>query len=385
MGLTLPLIFAVLGAWSPDPGSVPGPETSLPALPGRAVDTLLTDGLYAEVHTNRGVITLRLEPRRAPLATAGFVGLAEGTIENAAFPPGRPYYDGSPFHRVVPGHVIQAGAPDSEEASGPGYVYPNEIHAELSHDRAGVLGVANSGPHTNSGQFYVTLEDRSYLDFDYIVFGEVVEGMEVVFATEQGDVVDSVRVVRVGEEADGFRPDTESFREMRRRAEARVAAHEELRRRAQEAWLARHVPGLEGDPAEVRTAPLVVGRPGDSPDAPGARYRGTALRYVGHLLGYDGPPLEELRFGSGPDGRPGFFDPPRAFPLEAEGPNINPGLDGVLSRLAPGEAVVAVVPAELGYGSGGHYGSDRPGERRFVVSPHSMLVYELEITLPTRR
>jgi cyclophilin family peptidyl-prolyl cis-trans isomerase len=377
MSLSTLLLLSTLGVGAPSMAQAPDP---------------FPEGLYARVHTTRGDITLRLEPDRAPLATAAFVGLAEGTIENAAFPLGRPYYDGTAFHRVVPGHVIQAGAPDTEAASGPGWVYPNEIHADLSHGRAGVLGVANGGPHTNSGQFYITLDDRSYLDGDYIVLGEVVEGMEVVFGVEQGDVVDSVRVVRVGERARTFRPESAAFRAMIRRAEARVAEHEELRSEAWEAWLAEHVRGAGGEAGEVRTAPRgsaaalamePAPRPVAGPEGQ-ARYRGVALRYVGHLLGHTGPPLQELHLGSGPDGRPGFFDPPRAFPVGDEGPNINAGLDRVLARLGPGEGIVAVIPPALGYGSGGHYGPDRPGERRFVISPGSLLVYEVEI-LPAGR
>jgi cyclophilin family peptidyl-prolyl cis-trans isomerase len=360
-----------------------------PLQPAQVTDSL-PEGLYARVHTTRGEITLRLEPDRAPLATSAFVGLAEGTVENAAFPLGRPYYDGTPFHRVVPGHVIQAGAPDTDRASGPGWVYPNEIHADLSHGRAGVLGVANGGPHTNSGQFYITLDDRSYLDGDYIVFGEAIDGMEVVFAVEQGDVVDSVRVVRVGERARAFRPGSEGVRALIQRAEARVAEHEERRREAWEAWLEEHLPGLHGDGEEVRTAPRRSSAGLGPEETPGAgegaqaRYRGVALRYVGHLLGHEGHPLEELHFGSGPDGRPGFFDPPRPFPREREDPNINPGLDRVLAELEPGEGTVAVIPPGLGYGNGGHYGPDRPGEPRFVISPGSLLVYEVEI-IPTGR
>ena len=105
----------------------------------------LPDGLYAEIHTSKGTIVARLEPSKTPMTVANFVGLAEGTIANRAFDAGTPYYDGSVFHRVVPGHVIQAGAPDPNRsaARGPGYTFPNEIHADLSHDHAGALGMAN--------------------------------------------------------------------------------------------------------------------------------------------------------------------------------------------------------------------------------------------------
>ena len=145
----------------------------------------LADGLYAEIRTSKGLIVARLEPEKTPLAVANFVGLAEGTIDNEALGPGEPYYDGSVFHRVVEGHVIQAGAPapGRSEARGPGYQFPNEIHADLSHDHAGALGMASGGPHTNSAQFYITLGDRPYLDGNYIVFGDVVEGDRITRST----------------------------------------------------------------------------------------------------------------------------------------------------------------------------------------------------------
>ena len=138
------------------------------------------DGLYAELHTNKGLIVLSLAYERTPMTVANFVGLAEGKIKNDVFPAGVPYFNGSKFHRVVPGHVIQAGAPNTEGDVQLGYMFPNEIYPELSHNHAGVLGVANGGPHTNGSQFYITLGDRSYLDGDYTVFGEVIEGLDVV-------------------------------------------------------------------------------------------------------------------------------------------------------------------------------------------------------------
>src|SRR5437588_13108270 len=107
------------------------------------------DGLYAEIRTTKGVIVARLEPDLTPLTVANFVGLAEGTIANAAFDPGRPFYDGTVYHRVVAGHVIQAGVPQSDKAKGPGYAFPNEINAKLSHNHAGAVQMANSGPNTN--------------------------------------------------------------------------------------------------------------------------------------------------------------------------------------------------------------------------------------------
>src|SRR5215469_17309445 len=152
------------------------------------------DGLYAEIRTSKGLIVARLEPDLTPMTVANFVGLAEGTIANAAFDPGRPFFDGTVYHRVVPGHVIQTGVPQSDRARNPGYTFPNEIHARLSHNHAGALNMANAGPNTNASQFCITLGDRSYLDGDYTVFGEVVQGLDVVIKIAQGDAVESVRI-----------------------------------------------------------------------------------------------------------------------------------------------------------------------------------------------
>lgn len=99
------------------------------------------DGLYAEIATTKGVIVLALDFARAPMRVASFVGLAEGTIDNEAFARGRPFFDGSVFDRVVAGHVIQGGMADSELSRVAGYSIPNEIHPDMRHSRAGMLGM----------------------------------------------------------------------------------------------------------------------------------------------------------------------------------------------------------------------------------------------------
>jgi peptidylprolyl isomerase len=338
------------------------------------------DGLYAEIHTTKGKIVARLEPDLTPLAVANYVGLAEGTIENAAFDAGRPFYDGTIIHRVAPGHVIQTGAPRSERADGPGYTFPNEIHARLSHDHAGALNFANGGPHTNAGQWCITLGDRSYLDGDYIVFGEVVEGLDVVMRIVQGDVVDSVRIARVGARARGYRVDTQSFRALVAAAERRVAEHAARKRAAEEDWIARTWPNAAGPADSVRTVQLAAGSGGAS--AGGAlrvRYRGTRVRYLAHMLGYEGPPLEVTTFASGDDGVPGILDAPQTFTFQPGATRINPGVDRVIAAMRPGERRVAIVPAALGYGGAGLYTRETPGRPRFVISPNTLLVYEIEV------
>jgi len=328
------------------------------------------DGLYAVIRTSKGTIVARLEADLTPMTVANFVGLAEGTIENNAFDPGRPYYDGSVYHRVVPGHVIQTGVPRSDRAKHPGYTFPNEVHARLSHNHAGALNMANSGPHTNAAQFCITLGDRSYLDGDFTVFGEVVEGLDVVMRIVQGDVMETVRIVRIGDKARSFHPTTESFRALVKAAEQRVSTHVGKKQEAEREWVARNYPqAIEAPSADApaSAAPVRV------------RYRGSEVRYLGDVLGRDGPPIDAIRFASNANGVPGFVDPPQAFTVEPGKTKINPGLDRAIATMRPGERRSVIVPAELAYGRSGLYPPETPGKRRFVISPYAMLVYDVEV------
>lgn len=343
------------------------------------------DGLYARIDTSRGVIVARLEPEKTPLTVTSFAGLAEGTIANEAFAPGEPYYDGSIFHRVVPGHVVQAGMPatDRSDARGPGYTFPNEIHAQLSHDHAGALGMANGGPGTNSAQFYITLGDRSYLDGDYIVFGDVVAGLEVVHAIEQGDVVESIRIDRVGERAEAFRADTASFEERVAAAKTRVDNDARDRRRLEREWVTLqlgHLQGLVSDgvlrfPQKLGGGGLVV-----DGDRLSIRYAGIALRYRGHMLELNGPLFEEVRFASAADGTPQNVDLAGAvFEYEVGASTVTPGFDTAISQMRRGGQEIIVVPYPLAYGGRGFYGPDRPG--RLVISPNTRVLYAIEVRI----
>jgi len=356
--------------------------------------TQLPDGLYAEIVTGRGTIVARLESQKTPLAVANFVGLAEGTIANEAFEEGTPYYDGSVFHRVVDGHVIQAGAPDPKRsaARGPGYTFPNEIHADLSHDHAGALGMANGGPHTNSAQFYITLDDRSYLDGDYIVFGEVVEGMEVVYGIGQGDVIESVRIVRRGAEAEAFRPDTASFEAMVAAAKTGVENDAMDRRRLEREYLARRFSSrrmIEQTRDGVQHIRRRRGR-GDRPadgERVAVRYVSMALRYRGHMRGVQGPLFEEIEFGSADDGSPKWLDVPTdadVFEYEVGVTSIGEGFDAALRSMRPGGQRIIIVPADAAYGPGGFYGPNVAGEKRLVIPPNTMVIYAIELLDPPR-
>jgi peptidyl-prolyl cis-trans isomerase A (cyclophilin A) len=141
-------------------------------------------GIYAHFETTEGRFTARLFDKEAPKTVENFVGLAEGTKEFIDPRGGgrakRPYYDGIIFHRIIDGFMIQGGDPLGQGYGGPGYTFADEFHPSLRHDRAGLLSMANAGPNTNGSQFFVTLAPTPHLDNRHSIFGEVVEGLDVV-------------------------------------------------------------------------------------------------------------------------------------------------------------------------------------------------------------
>jgi peptidylprolyl isomerase len=327
------------------------------------------DGLYAEVQTNKGLIVLQLEFEKTPMTAANFVGLAEGTIVNAAFPEGAPYFDGTKWHRVVPGHVIQCGIPKSDKAKDPGYQFPNEIVLpDLNHGRAGMVNMANGGPHTNGSQWCITLGDRSYLDGDYTVFGHVVEGMDVVFKIVQGDEIQTVEIVRVGKAAKKFHPTTESFQKMVGEAKARVKDADARRKADEDALILKNWPNAVAGESGLKYVILHEGR--GKPPAVGEKIK---VVYTGKCL------LSGKAFvGTAEDGTPYWGDAAEPFVYEIGKTKINPGLDATLASMKKGEKRLAIVPAEMGYKTSGFYGKQRPNEKRFVISPNTLLVYEIE-------
>ena len=326
------------------------------------------DGLYAELNMGKGQIVLQLEFEKTPMTVANFVGLAEGTIDNSALPAGTPYFDGSAFHRVVPNHVIQAGRPKDGQSGGLGYMFPNEIHPDLRHSGAGMLGMANGGPHTNGSQFYITLSDRSYLDNSYTVFGHVIEGIEVVHSTVQDDVIDSVVIVRIGKKAKQFKSDTEAFQKL-------VAEANQKLKEAEEAELKREADLIQTNWPEASTTEsglkyvVVQEGQGKKPES------GAALKVL-----YSGNSLDgNLSFTSSGDGN--ITPLPEAAPFEfiLGQSQINPGINEALADMKKGEKRILILKSDLAFGTSGYYAREVQGQRRFVIPPNTTLVYEIEV------
>jgi peptidyl-prolyl cis-trans isomerase A (cyclophilin A) len=154
---------------------------------------------YATLETSKGPIRVRLFPDTAPKTVENFIGLATGTKPwrnpaTGAQEQG-PLYEGTIFHRVIPNFMIQGGDPLGTGRGGPGYQFEDEVDGPRRFDRPGYLAMANAGPGTNGSQFFITQVPTPWLDGKHTIFGEVVEGMEVVDAIAKVDTDPSDRPV----------------------------------------------------------------------------------------------------------------------------------------------------------------------------------------------
>jgi peptidylprolyl isomerase len=307
------------------------------------------------------------------MTVANFVGLAEGTITNSSYPAGIPFFKGSIWHRVVKGHVIQGGEPAiikdpaNTDVNSVGYEIPNEI-TELSHNKAGMLGMANAGPHTNTCEYYITLGDRSYLDGNYTLFGEVVDGMDVVNKIVQGDTTHSITIVRAGSDAEKFIVNDEIFKGLLKRQWKKVNYEKEAKNNETEQYISANYTGLTILPGGVRYKILVPGT-GNAPS------KGSVLD-----ISYKGRLVNGLSFVSSADaGKPVQQVKPVVFSHVMGEDGLIPGLNEALKEMKQGEKRLLVIPPELGYGNSAYYGKEIKGEKRFVISPGETLI--IEVTL----
>ena len=142
--------------------------------PAPRYNRCMVNEIYAVFDTTEGKFKAKLFADLVPKTVENFVSLAEGTKK------GKPFYDGTIFHRVIPDFMIQGGDPQGTGRGGPGYQFADEFHASLKHSKPGILSMANAGPNTNGSQFFITLAATPWLDNKHSVFGEVTEGYDVV-------------------------------------------------------------------------------------------------------------------------------------------------------------------------------------------------------------
>lgn len=176
----------------------------------------LQDGMYAEFVTNKGTMLAKLYYDKTPITVANFVSLAEGdnTMVNKEFKD-KKFYNGTIFHRVIDGFMIQGGDPSGDGTGGPGYKFTDEFKPDLKHDKPGILSMANSGFNTNGSQFFITEKISPFLDNVHTVFGELVLGLDVRDSISKvkkgaGDkplepvVIEKLNIIRKGKEAKSF-------------------------------------------------------------------------------------------------------------------------------------------------------------------------------------
>ena len=171
----------------------------------------LSDGIFANIETDKGLITVQLHYKNTPITVESFVTLAEGTstkVSDSLL--GKKFYNGLPFHRVIPDFMIQGGDIKKDGSGNPGYTFEDEFPRDSSgnllftHHSKGIMSMANSGPNTNGSQFFITHKPTKWLDGKHTVFGEVVEGLDIVDSIQQGDKIINVEIIRKGKTAKQF-------------------------------------------------------------------------------------------------------------------------------------------------------------------------------------
>lgn len=306
------------------------------------------DGLYAIVSTRKGQIVLELEFEKVPMTVSNFVGLAEGTLNLKK--PGVPYYDGLKFHRVIENFMIQGGCPLGNGTGGPGYNFPDEFDSSLKHDRPGILSMANAGPGTNGSQFFITHVPTPWLDGKHAIFGHVIEGQDVVNSIRQGDKIDKVEILRVGEKANAFVVTKESFSELVRKAsEVQLKRIEEEERKISDE-IDKRWPGAVKTPSGLRYVIIKEGQGKASPkmgQTVTAHYNGTLMN--GKMFDSSIVRNEPIRFKVG---------------------QMIEGWNEALLTMHKGEKRQLIIPPELGYGVQGY-----PG----VIPPNSYLIFDIEL------
>ncbi|MAL60124.1 MAG: peptidylprolyl isomerase [Flavobacteriaceae bacterium] len=306
----------------------------------------MQDGIYAKINTPKGAITIQLTYDVTPGTVGNFVALAEGNLENSAKPQGTPYYDGLKFHRVIPDFMIQGGDPAGTGSGGPGYNFDDEFHPTLRHDGPGVLSMANAGPGSNGSQFFITHVATPWLDNKHTVFGNVIEGQDVVDSIAQGDTMDTIEIIRVGADAEKWNA-VEAFRSFNgAKAEREAAA-----KKAQEELLTSISEGFEQTESGLRYQIIQKGN-----GAQAEAGKTVAVHYKGMFA--DGGEFDNS-FKRGE---------PIEFPVGMG--NVIAGWDEGIQLLKVGDKARFVIPSHLAYGSRGAGG---------VIPPDATLVFDVEL------
>lgn len=305
------------------------------------------DGVYAVIKTDKGDITLFLEYKKVPMTVANFVGLAEGSLNLKN--PGKPFYDGLKFHRVIDNFMIQGGCPKGDGTGGPGYAFPDEFDTSLKHDRPGILSMANAGPRTNGSQFFITHVPTPWLNGKHAIFGHVEEGQDVVNAIKQDDKINKIEIIRVGKDAESFIVSRETFGQLVKKAEDEDIRKEEEEKKKIDTEIKNRWPEAKMTKSGLR---IIVEKPGDGKKSP--KYgQEVTVHYQGCLM--NGKVFDRS-----------YERGPATFRIG----EVIEGWNEALQLMSKGEKVTLIIPPELGYGTMGY-----PG----MIPPNSYLVFDVEL------
>jgi len=310
----------------------------------------LAPGLYARITTNRGVMVAILDYEHTPLTTTNFSGLAEGSLPNSYRSLGEPYYDGLTFYRASSGYVVFSGDPTNSGEGGPGYTLPRELGAIYSAKNPGTLMMDGFSTETAGSRFLITQVGDAFLDSRYTAFGQLIDGRRTLKKLQDGDIIESIRIVRVGDKAEELRFDKETFDRQYQKAreleiENLVSSNPDL----------ADVLASLGDhrvktPTGIYYSVLQTGE-GDSPSA-GSK---VSMRYTGTLL--DGTVFDISQ------------DSEQTFDFVLGRDGIISGWVEMVMGMKSGEVRKVLIPPGLAYGEGG-YGP---------IEPNSWLVFEMEL------
>jgi len=310
----------------------------------------MENGIYAQISTQKGIVKIKLEHEKTPMTVANFVGLAEGKLENTAKESGLPYYDGLTFHRVIADFMIQGGDPTGTGAGGPGYQFEDEIHPELKHDKAGTLSMANAGPGTNGSQFFITHGPTNWLDGKHTVFGYVTEGQDVVDSVVEGDSIEKLDIVRVGQDAESWDA-SQIFTASRSKAEEAAKAALEAAKAAEADALKEYTEGAQKTDSGLMYLIEEEGQ-GTKPN------KGDSVQVHYELKLTSGVVVDSS------------FQRGQPISINIGVGQVIPGWDEGIMLLKEGSKATLVVPSDLGYGPSGAGG---------VIPPNATLIFKVQL------
>ncbi len=344
----------------------------------------LGDGLFADIETTKGHIVVKLNYKEVPTTVANFVTLAEGKNNFVKVEyKGKPFYNGTIFHRVIDGFMIQGGDPTGTGMGDPGYRFEDEFVPSLKHSKKGILSMANSGPNTNGSQFFITQVPTPHLDGRHTVFGETVKGEEVIDAIAKAprngqnrpneDIkIKNITIVANGKDAEKFDA-VKVFDSYFKSVAEREKEKEERVKRASAKFLEEikvQEPQAKVLPSGVKIFTINNGEGKQPKQTEFAMVNYAGYLRNGALFDSNIKEVEESygKYQAMREQQNGYQPIPFPYTRSAQ---LIPGFKEALLTMKVGDKIRVFIPATLGYGESG------AGD---VIPPNSDLIFDIEIT-----